>query len=281
MGRADQGDWSEDDLEAGDCDEEVAAFHGSVSWLRSPFLIERSARWILRASNIFSRSGKRRSAGDDDRDVVRPASPVRQTDKNLAGPLGIARFDHDAMDVLVFDVIDEAVAAQQDAVTGLHGQASDVRRHLFVDSEGHRDHVLPGMVLRFLRSELAAIDHLLNEGMVPRHLENLSFIDDVDAGVPRVRDMKAPTVGDGEAQGRAPPHVRGKPDFPPGGANDRIGHPGGHFFPIRVSRHPHRPPRRRPPLNAIVMYGPRPGLYTRATTSPSVSFSRLNPGIWR
>src|SRR3989449_10777430 len=63
------------------------------------------------------------------------------------------------------------------------------------------------MVLRFLRSELAAIDHLLNEGMVPRHLENLSFIDDVDAGVPRVRDMKAPTIGDGEAQGRAHPLV--------------------------------------------------------------------------
>src|SRR5207245_5861148 len=149
--------------------------------------------------------GGRWGARDDDRDIVRSASPVRQRDKDLAGLLGIARFDYDAMSVLVFHVIDEAVAAQQDAVTGLHGEASDVWRHLLVDSEGHRDHVLPGMVLRFLGQELPAIDHLLNEGMVPGHLENLSRIDDVDAGVPRVRDMKAATVGDGEAQGRAHP----------------------------------------------------------------------------
>src|SRR5207249_10126886 len=72
-------------------------------------------------------------------------------------------------------------------------------------SEGHRDDVLPGMVLRFLRSELSAIDHLLNEGMVPGHLENLSRVDNIDARVTRIHDMKAATIGDGEAQGRPHP----------------------------------------------------------------------------
>src|SRR5207245_2033639 len=96
---------------------------------------------------ICSRAGSRWGARNDDRDIVRSASSIRQPDKNLAGLLGIARFDHDAMNVLVFDVIDEAIAAEQDAVTGLHGQASDVRRHLLVDSEGHRDDVFPRVVL--------------------------------------------------------------------------------------------------------------------------------------
>src|SRR2546430_144255 len=109
------------------------------------------------------------------------------------------------MNILVFRVIDEAVAAEQDAVTGLHGEASDVWRHLLVDSEGHGDYVFPRMVLRLLGQELPAIDHLLNEGMVPGHLENLSCIDNVDAGVTRIRHMKAATIGDGEAQGRAHP----------------------------------------------------------------------------
>src|SRR3989449_6146117 len=94
---------------------------------------------------------------------------------------------------------------RSDSVTGFHRQASDVRRHLLVDSEGHRDHIFPRMVLRFLWQQLPAIDHLLNEGMVAGHLENLSLIDDVDAGVARVRDVETAAVGDGEAQGRTHP----------------------------------------------------------------------------
>src|SRR2546427_13267040 len=41
--------------------------------------------------------------------------------------------------------------------------------------------------------------------MVAGHLENLSLIDDVDAGVARVRDVETAAVGDGEAQGRTHP----------------------------------------------------------------------------
>src|SRR5207249_1337289 len=74
------------------------------------------------------------------------------------------------------------------------------------------------------------------------------------------------------------PDVRGEAHPPAGGANDRLACSGGHPFSCDSSCHGHRPPFRRPPLNAIVMYGPRPGLYTRATTSPSVSGCRLNPG---
>src|SRR5947209_19244198 len=98
-----------------------------------------------------------------------------------------------------------AIEEEEEPDVGLHGEASDVWPDLLVDSEGHGDYVFPRMVLRFLGQELPAIDHLLNEGMVPGHLENLSRIDDVDAGITRIRDMKAATIGDGEAQGRAHP----------------------------------------------------------------------------
>src|SRR5438445_712178 len=110
------------------------------------------------------------------------------------------------------------------------------------------------MVSRFLGQDLASVDQLLNERVVPGHLENLSCTDNVDPGVSRI------SVG---------------------GSNDRIAHLCGRSLSYGSSRQGHRPPRRRPPLNAIVMYGPLPGLYTNATTSPSVSSSRLNPGICR
>src|SRR5207247_4136539 len=60
------------------------------------------------------------NASDDDGDVVRPAASVRQGDQDLASRLRIARFDHDAMNVIVFHVVDEAVAAHQDIVSGFH-----------------------------------------------------------------------------------------------------------------------------------------------------------------
>src|SRR2546426_3016390 len=174
---------------------------------RKPSALDGRARFRVRSAyrTSCSRCGRRWGTRDDDRDIVRSPSPIRQRNKDLAGALRIARFDDNAMNVLVFHVIDEAIAAEQDAVAGLHGEASDVWRDLLVDSEGHGDYVFPRMVLRFLGQELPAIDHLLNEGMVPGHLENLSRIDDVDAGITRIRDMKAATVSDGEAQGRAHP----------------------------------------------------------------------------
>src|SRR5207247_8660592 len=82
------------------------------------------------------------NASDDDGEVVRPAASVRQGDQDLARRLRIARFDHDAMNVIVFDVGDEAVAAPQDVVSGFHRETSDVRGDMVLDSEGHRDLVL-------------------------------------------------------------------------------------------------------------------------------------------
>src|SRR3989442_13213883 len=176
---------------------------------RKPSALDGRARFRVRSAyrTSCSRCGRRWGTRDDDRDIVRSPSPIRQREKDLAGALRIARFDDNAMNVLVFHVIDEAVAAEQDAVTGVHGEASDVWRHLLVDSEGHGDYVFPRMVLRLLGQELPAIDHLLNEGMVPGHLENLSCIDNVYAGVTRIRHMKAATIDDGRPQGHAHPRA--------------------------------------------------------------------------
>src|SRR5207245_5062380 len=95
---------------------------------RKPSALKARAFFRVRSAGrtSCSRRGGQWGARDDDRDIVRSASPVRQRDKDLAGLLGIARFDDDAMNVLVFHVIDEAVAADQAAVTGLRGQARDV-----------------------------------------------------------------------------------------------------------------------------------------------------------
>src|SRR3989475_12348352 len=340
---------------------------------------EKQTRVLLGGAPFDSRRVRQFGARDDDGDVIRSAPFVRQRDEALAGRLRIARLDHDALNVFVFHVVDEAVAADQDGVARLHRKESDIRRHLLVHSEGQRDHVLPRTVSRFLGQDLASVDQFLNERVVPGYLENLPCIDDVDPGASRIRDVEAATVGDREAQRRPhplalrmpsglcenrligvahrgpelvvirrwrnrffagqereerpgdrlnsnpardlpaavsshaigdhqeqpgsrlgqergpdldredavfvdrsnPPNVRGKSHISVGGSNDRIAHLPGRSLSYGSSRQGHRPPRRRPPLNAIVMYGPLPGLYTNATTSPSVSSSRLNPGICR
>src|SRR5256884_6378926 len=61
------------------------------------------------------------------------------------------------------------------------------------------------MVSRFLGQDLASVDQLLNERVVPGHLENLSCTDNVNPGVSRIRDMKAATISDREAQRRPHP----------------------------------------------------------------------------
>src|SRR5438034_354058 len=53
--------------------------------------------------------------------------------------------------------------------------------------------------------------------------------------------------------GSNPPDVRGKPHFPMRGANDRIPGPWAHALGGDRPAQSHRPPCRRPPLNAIVI----------------------------
>src|SRR5256886_379763 len=216
---------SDDNLHDRDCDEDVDAFQRVASGSSSRLVIEdwsrpRHSRWPFRWTDETAglrswgryahcpRTGEtnplpflwsnislplRRllgSARNDDRDIVRPAAFVRECDQNVAGGLGIARFDHDPLNLIIFHMVDEAVATQQNAVATLHREASDIRSHLVVDPEGHRDHVLPGMVPGVVRGKLPPVDHLLNKGVVPRHLVNLPRVDDVRPGVTGVRDMK-------------------------------------------------------------------------------------------
>src|SRR5213078_2267348 len=75
------------------------------------------------------------------------------------------------------------------------------------------------------------------------------------------------------------PDVRGEPEPTTGRTNHGVRGSCRPSVFYDFSRHAQDPLRRWPPLKAIVMYGPLPGLYTRATTSPSVSSWRLNPGI--
>src|SRR3989440_7846947 len=230
---------SGDDLQDGDCDEEVDPFQGTASPPHlSGFIVGPSrlrdrawplgrSGWTLLwskglAGSFLSKRGTSPSfvlhtdlplpswnlfgcPRDDDRDVVCPAALVREGDQDVARGLRIARFDDDALNVLVFHVVDQAVATQQDAVTRLHREASDVRRDLIVDSEGHRDHVLPRVMPRVLGRQLPPVDHLLDEGVVPRHLVDLSRIDDVRAGVAGVGHMESATIGDRKAEGRPHP----------------------------------------------------------------------------
>src|SRR5207253_1933870 len=75
------------------------------------------------------------------------------------------------------------------------------------------------------------------------------------------------------------PDVRGEPETTTGRTNHGVRCADRPSVFHDLSSHAQDPLRRWPPLNAIVIYGPLPGLYTRATTSPSVSCWRLNPGI--
>src|SRR5207237_2984152 len=181
---------SGDDLQDCDCDEEVHPFQGTASRSQlSPFIAHlgrvRPRPWSKGFAGPLRWKQETRPSfvlhtdlpllswnligcpRDDDRDVVRPAAPVCEGDQDVARGLRIARLDHDALNILVFHVVDQAVATQQDAVAGLHGEASDVRRHFVVDPEGHRDHVLPRVVPRVLGRELPSVDPLLNEGVLP------------------------------------------------------------------------------------------------------------------
>src|ERR1700704_6673415 len=74
---------------------------GRMSWKRVNTSLVVQSNMVLSSRNLIRR------AGDDDRDVVRPAPFVGESDQNVARGLGIARLDHHALNLIVFHVVDE------------------------------------------------------------------------------------------------------------------------------------------------------------------------------
>jgi len=113
--------------------------------------------------------------------------------------LRIGRRRQDIGDLLVRDLVREAVAAEQEPAPGLRLQIPDVERHLGLDAERSRQHMAMRVDGRFLGRELTLADHLLHHRVVVGQLAEpcllyTSLVVDA-ASVPDCLDVTARTAG--------------------------------------------------------------------------------------
>ena len=135
---------------------------------------------------------------DDDRDVVAPALAVGQRDELVGGRLRVARRSWQHLDdVVVADLVDEAVAAQQEAVAAHDAAASRRRRARRVDAEGAGDDVAAGVGAGLVVGDVAGGDELLDVAVVDGDAPQPAVAQEVGARVADVdeRELLAAAVG--------------------------------------------------------------------------------------
>ena len=92
--------------------------------------------------------------------------PERTADELPRGLLGIDRLGKDVGDLLIGDLVREAVAAEEIAAPHLCVQIPDVEHDFSLDAERPSEHVPMRMDGGFLRRQLALADHLLHDGVI-------------------------------------------------------------------------------------------------------------------
>jgi hypothetical protein len=108
-------------------------------------------------------------------------------------------------DLLVLDHVAEPVGADEEdvPVLGLDREAVDV--HVGIRPDGARDHAALRVDLRLLRRELAALQQLVDEGVVLGELLHLLAADEVGARVADVSDRHRHALDERDRHRRAHP----------------------------------------------------------------------------
>ena len=155
---------------------------------------------------------------DDHRDVVATAGCVGGVDACLRGGLWVVGVSVECVeDLVVGDVVGEAVAAEHEAIAAddRHRPRIDPDRRF--DAEGSGDDVAAGMGARLVAGDRAFGDELLHEGVIDRDLAEPAVAQHVAAGVADVDDAERFAVvrvgDDGDrGDGRAHPGLVGVGD---------------------------------------------------------------------
>jgi hypothetical protein len=108
---------------------------------------------------------------DDDGDVVAAAGGVGRVDERLGGGFGVVGVGvEDVGDVLVADLVDEAVAAEHEPVAADDRHRPRVDPHCRLDAEGPGDDVAARVGAGLVAADRALGHELLHEAVVDREL---------------------------------------------------------------------------------------------------------------
>ena len=136
---------------------------------------------------------------DDHADVVAATTVVGHLDEPFGGPLRIVVRGQDVGDVLVGDLVDEAVAAQEEAVAADEGQRPGVDLDRRIDAEGAGDDVAARVVAGLVGGDVTGVDQLLHVAVVDRDPAQPLVAEQVGARVADVGEGQGlPVVGVGD-----------------------------------------------------------------------------------
>jgi hypothetical protein len=138
---------------------------------------------------------------DDDRHVVATAGGVRLLDEQVGSTLRIVLGGEGGGDVVVVDLVDQPVAAQQEPVAADQRQRPPVDADVGFDAERPRDDVAPRVVARFVLVDVAGRHQFLDVAVVDGDPSEATVAEQVGA---RVAD-----VGQHERLARLGRHDRG------------------------------------------------------------------------
>ena len=130
-------------------------------------------RWVVALDDVDDHHG----------DVVAAALAVGQGDELVGCRLRVADGAHDLDDVVVAHLVDEAVAAQQEAVAAHERQRPRVDAHRRVDAERSRHDVAPRVVARLVVGDVPGGDELLHVAVVDRDATQAAVAQQVGARV--------------------------------------------------------------------------------------------------
>ena len=132
---------------------------------------------------------------DDDRDVVPSALGVGLGDELVGGGLRIVDAGEDGDDLVVEHLVDEAVAAEQEAVAAHQGERPGVDADAGVDAERAGDDVAAGVGAGLVVGDVAGGDELLDVAVVDGDLAQPTVAQEVGAGVADVDERQLLTGG--------------------------------------------------------------------------------------
>ena len=122
------------------------------------------------------------AADDDDRNIVGRAALQRQRNEPGAGLLRVVGVQQ-RRDFAVRDMVGQSVAAQKKSIPRHDRPIADFERRLIGDAQRPRDHIAPRPAPGLMWFENAAVDEVLNFGMIARDLRQRSGAQPIGAAV--------------------------------------------------------------------------------------------------
>ena len=138
-------------------------------------------------------------------DIIRPASFSSQVDKFLGRRLSIV-VGNDVSDFLIFDLVGEAIGAQDDNIAWLDGPGKNIYQDIWTVTHGAGNNVTVNVFTGLLRSQKTGLDLLVDPGMILGDLFELSIANEIGATIAHIGHQELVLLDDCCHQGGA--HAR-------------------------------------------------------------------------